>query len=346
MKSALNHRCKSNLGFFEIPRIFNRRFRTFKSILVVLIFFALILNISQFVSATVEVEIELEEVAPHNKPKEAEVAPGKSGTVVYKGNVTVNRYPPSVGQVLISFNPLDTEGGVGWGGSVIPPSIAFQPWTSAFPQPPQPVIVTVSAPPMELMSAKRNATITGNWILSPGVDSGETIPYTFPIAVKHYYLFVIRPIDEYKKVWPGQPATFKLGIVNQGNAEDVFSIEVNPDDRGVLERHGFVVEIKQSTIRVAPRSTGIIEFTVHGPQRNFHIWKNQISMIPIRISTMEAPEHEKMTKIWMVAYYEVGTYIPDPCLILIIVGIVLLIIIVILRKRGVLKRRKHKRKKK
>ncbi len=306
----------------------------------------MICNISQFVSATVEVEIELTDVTPHNKPKEADVAPGRSGAVTYRGNVTVTRFPPSTGQVLISFNPLDTEGGVGWGGSVIPPTIAFPIWTSALPQDPQPVTVTVSAPAMELISAKRNATITGNWFISPGVDTGEVIPYTFPIAVKHYYMFIIKPIDEYKKVWPGQSATFKLGIMNQGNAEDVFSIEVNPDDRSVLEKHGFVVEIKQSTIRVGPRSTGIFEFTVHGPQRNFHIWKNQISMIPIRISTMEAPEHERMTKVWMVAYYEVGTYIPDPCLILIIVGIALLIIIVILRKRGMLKRRKRKWKKK
>jgi hypothetical protein len=176
--------------------------------------------------------------------------------------------------------------------------------------------------------------------------TGEVIPYTFPVAVKHYYLFVVRPVDEYKKVWPGQPAKFKLGIVNQGNAEDVFYIEVDPEDKPILEQYGFVVEIKQSTIKVPPRSMGIFEFWVYGPQRNIHLWKNQISMIPIRISTPEAPVGEGMVRIWQVAYYEVGIYIPDPCLILIVIGIILLIVIVMLRRRGKLKRRKRKSKKK
>ncbi len=304
---------------------------------------------SQFVSATVEVEIELDDVAPHGKPKEIDVAPGRSGTVVYWGNVTLTRYPPSSGQVFVDFNSLDTEGGKGWAGSVIPPQASFDIAPAAATNrliETQPIQVNVNAPPMEYISAKRNVTITGKWMLQPGIDTGEVRPYTFPVAVKHYYLFVIRPIDEFKTVWPGEPATFKLGIVNQGNAEDVYSIEVNPDDLPLLERHGYVVEIKRSTLRVAPKSTGIFELTVHGPQRNFHLWKNQISFIPIKVSTMEAPEGEKMTKIWMVAYNEVGTYIPDPCLILIVVGIVLLMILIILRRKGILKRRRRKWKKK
>jgi hypothetical protein len=309
----------------------------------------LLINLSHVTQAAVQVEVAVDQVTPFGKPQECQVAPGQSGTITYDADVIVRRWAPSYGQVFVNFEPLyaenDIKGGDPWGGSVIPPTIAFQYRTGRLIDTYN-VTVSVTAPPMELMSAKRNVTINGDWFLSPGVMTGEVIPYTFPVAVKHYYLFVIRPIDEYKKVWPSEPAKFKLGIVNQGNSEDVFYIEVDPEDKQNLEDYGYVVEIKQSTIKVAPRSTGIFEFKVYGPQRNIHLWKNQISMIPIRISTPEAPAGEGMVRIWQVAYYEVGIYIPDPCLILIVVGIIVLIILILLRRRGRLRRRRRKSKKK
>jgi hypothetical protein len=326
----------------------NGHFSKSRHFLFLVLFLILALNFSQIAEATVTVQVEILDVAPNGKPKELEVSPGRSGATTYGGNVYVIRTPPSSGKVLVTFDPVDTEGGVGWGGTVMPSSLDFQVAPAAANNrivEQLGINVTVKAPPYELMSNKRNITITGKWILNPGVMEGEVVPYSFPIALKHYYWFFVRPIEADKKVWPSQPAEFELEIRNFGNAEDVYMVEVNPDDRAVLEKYGFVVEFKQSTIKVPARESRSFTFTVHGPQRNFHLWKNQQNMIPIRVSTLEAPPGEEMSVIYYVAYYEVGTFIPDPCLILLAVAIITLIILIILYKKGKLKRRKWKRKK-
>lgn len=338
--------------FNNTHSVFKGTFTSFKIILFTFVFILLFLNLTHLTEATVQVEMVVEDVAPFGKPKEINVAPGSSGTVNYNADVLLRRWPPSSGQVFVNFYPLDvTEGGTkdgqGWGGQVIQPQIVFGPMAASLPVfQTYNVTVSVNAPPMELMSSKRNVTINGHWTLNPGIDEGEVIPFTIPVAIKHYYLFLIQPIKFDIKVWPSEPAKFKLGIKNVGNAEDQYLIEVNPEDRSILEKYGFVVELKQTTLRVPPNEVRTFEFYVHGPQRNFYFWKSLPSMIPIRISTPEAAEGEGIVRIFQVTYYEVGIYIPDPCLILIVIGIIVLIILIILRKKGKLRRRKRRSKKK
>ena len=335
--------------FNNTPSVFKGTFTSLKIILFTFVFILLFLNLTHLTEATVQVEMVVDDVAPFGKPKEINVAPGSSGTVTYNADVVLRRWAPSYGQVFVNFYPLDvTEGGTrdgqGWGGQVIQPNIVFL-YGGRLTQTHN-VTVSVNAPPMELMSSKRNVTINGHWSLNPGIDEGEIIPFTIPVAVKHYYLFLVQPIKFDIKVWPSEPAKFKLGIKNVGNAEDVYLIEVNPEDRSILDKFGFVIELKQTTLRVPPNEVRTFEFYVHGPQNKLYFWKSLPSMIPIRISTPEAPAGEGIVRIFQVTYYEVGIYLPDPCLILIVVGIIVLIILIILRKKGKLRRRKRRSKKK
>jgi hypothetical protein len=310
-----------------------RRENRIKKIVIKMIFIIIVLNTiliifpgSTQVQAQTQglayVKIEFDDM----ELKPAEVGLAKTGVVNYTGRLVIDRNYFYQQRVVV--NLYADAGGEGWAASINPPQLIFLATEKAIP-----FTLFVVAPVKESVTEQRTVTITGNWQTDPGVKTGEVEPSYPTIPVKSYSHFTIIPTKDYVKVWPTQTAEFELTIVNRGNSEDTFAINIL--DYENLVAAGYTVILETNTITIDEDSEGTFKFKVSGPP-NFYIWKSQQTPIPLRIVAMNSEETEERTvvRFWECMYYEVGFYVPEPCIFGIIVAVVLVVTLVWARRNN------------
>jgi len=272
------------------------------------------------------------------KIEPAEVGLAQSGTVRYEGDVVVERDLTIKQSVVVYL--FANAGGEGWGASIAPPMIYIQAGQTR-----QNFTLYITAPPAESVSVKKEVTITGRWETYPGaMISGEVEPNSIIQTVKHFSQFTIIPTKDFVKIWPTQIAEFELTVLNQGNGAE--TLVINIDDYENLVAAGYNVElVGENTITVEERGQGSFKFKVRGPQ-NLYTWKSHQTPIPIHIETYypESEEEEPVNRPWVCLYYEVGFYIPEPCIFSIIFVIVIIIILVWAKKKNRLIWKKRRKK--
>ena len=282
-----------------------------------------------------------------------EVGLSQSGVVNFSGRVVINRQYYAQQSFEIDLRATAQ----GWGVSIAPPKVIVL----AGPQNKYGYFkLYVTAPPRESSTTLKQVNITGNWMTYPGFNSGPVEPATVLVKVKPFYQFTIVPERDYVKAWPAETVEYRLTIINQGNAPAQFDATVT--DLEGLNDAGFAVVLEQTSIEVPPYEAGkdinkgTIKFKVSGPQ-NFYPWKSQQTPISIHIVERNSqeenannPEAKVAERDWSVIYYEVGFYVPEQCIIGIVILVALIITLVWAKKKNRLfwkhRQRKGRRRKK
>ena len=251
--------------------------------------------------------------------KECEVGLSKEGVVNYSCKLVFNPDYFTQQAKIITLTPkTDREG---WGASISPPQLVLMPF-----QLERDFKLFVIAPPRTSSRERVNVTITGSWLTNPGMESGTVEPNGVVTNVKPFYNFIVIPVNDYIKTWPTYTVEFELEIKNQGNAEEEFKISINETDK--LSSAGFQIELKKSSIVVAERSSERFKFKVSGPQK-FYPWKSHQTPIIVHIQGVNSEyAGKRVEREWTCILYEVGIWIPEPCIFGIIFVIVLVIILV------------------
>jgi hypothetical protein len=333
LKSVYYNEYQSGNGIIKSHSKLKARYRFFKNALFFLFIIILLLSISNVAQAGMAiVRLEMEQGV-----KEAEVGPGKSGAVSYDGDVKIDRFPTT--QQTVNVWLYADAGGEGWSASISPSIIAITPLQQRAN-----FTLHVVAPQRESINVIKEITITGRWQTQfPAMYMGEVEPNVVTVRVKRFFLFIIIPAKDLVRVLPSQTAEFDLLIINQGNSQESFSININ--DYQNLVSAGYSVDIPVNTVTIDEGGEGHIKFKVRGPQNDFHIWKMHQTPIPVRIVTIDSPVDETVTRPWTCMYYEVGPFLPDPCIFGIIFLIIIVITLVWARKKKKLfwKRKRRKR---
>ncbi len=276
-------------------------------------------------SKLVNIEI-FEEGADVIKP--AYVGPGDLRSITFNGNVTIEELYPgrNLDQVFVSLKAeIDDED---WAVMITPPVIVFPYSDGKFLIRQEKFLLMILAP-FRAPVGDHIVTVTGQWMASPTSVSGEALSDSVKVTVVPFPDLLLNSLDSLIQTSPGDSLDFIIEVHNRGNNFDDFLVEILNEES--LNKIGWSVTLESSTVEDVP-SWGYKNVTirVRSPQR-FTIWKNQITEIVVRVSSLSAAGtryEEYGDKEYPVFYYERGVYFPPEPTICSIIGIVLLIVIV------------------
>lgn len=310
------------------------------------LFFLLLFLISNQV-ANVEAGYVVVQIDVEQKPggvQLAEVGPGSTGTVHFKGEINLIKYPIKNEQVILQLSASTNIQNDKWGSTVIPPLVLVSPDPR---QPTPPVDIFVTAPLYADVKEQRNVVISGTWMVNPGFFEGEIMETGVFVGVKPFIRYAIYPIEGYQRVRPGKEAEYIMGIYNLGNRNESFSVSVFNADG--LADAGIVVHFPSETLNVAPMSLGEFPFKVKGTVKEFSFYRSHITAITLMVKpTTVIPgesvgDLEKYVQTFDFFYYEFGPSFPEPCIFMIIISVVALVgLVYYVRKRSA-KRKKLRR---
>ena len=177
--------------------------------------------------------------------KTAHVGPGETGVVTFtlEVNVTMNQLV----RVVISLTAEDT-----WGSAVVDPSSILFSASGV-----KPASVSIRAKSGENCNTVGTVTVKGYWAMYPGGITGTAEPeggLVGNIYIAQFYKFSLHSSTGlFKEVKPGSDVEFDLGILNEGNGMDTFSIEIenldelsNKDIEASLSDHSVVNQAGQN----------------------------------------------------------------------------------------------------
>ena len=193
-------------------------------------------------------------IALEETNKTANVAPGNTCRVTFNGTVSVTCAPGIRVVVTLEALPIRCY------ATVSPPALDF---TRNGEQP-----FTVTAIMNQKESSKTIGTVTvvGYWHVEPGSIQGTANPedgITATVFVAPFYDFSIHSSGSYDEVSPDSELVFEITIINEGNDDDVYLIEVtNVDELSDLD---FQVELSHSQIWIQENSASIVILSVKTP---------------------------------------------------------------------------------
>lgn len=208
--------------------------------------------------------------------------------------------------------------------TIIASGYMISPQTSTFTIPPNSermIPVTVAT---QLRTTYRQATAD----IHAEVTHANNVPYSgadadagFLILSQPYAKVILQSDKPFQKVSPGNEYPFKLKVFNNGNAVDMFSIEVLNKDK--LHDHGFSISLSSSTTKnTDPSGFDTITIQVQSP-RDIG-WKNEYYTLDVRaLSEIESQSSEYTITIWV---YGFGVSGFEPVLSVIALAVVATII--------------------
>ncbi len=186
--------------------------------------------------------------------KTVEVAPGDSCEVKLNGTVTVTCTPGS--QVEVTLETTET-----WGWATITPSTLLFTRSGE-----EEFDIVFHANEGESSLNIGTVKVFGGWTLFPSGNSGSAIPTDGVMAtidIAPYYRFTINGPKTYEETSPATEIDFEIRIINEGNARNLFSIDVL--NKNELSEKGFDVKLSESKIEIPEKETRIVSITIKTP---------------------------------------------------------------------------------
>jgi hypothetical protein len=164
------------------------------------------------------------------KEQRAQVSPGQTGIVTFTGEVKAEIADFRVQYLIVYLSyyaGTDTEQWPSTGTSqlIFSNGITSQQFSCE---------VKVPIGTSHLTSG--SITVTGYWMNSTGSGAGPLIPDSSLIYIDQYYLTSLEVEERSKKVKRNEYAEFKLTLMNNGNGQDKYRLDIVADE-GVIVVH-------------------------------------------------------------------------------------------------------------
>ena len=211
-----------------------------------------------------------------NDVQEAQVDPGKHGTVIFNGYVNCELVAGGAFQkVVVSLQATSDQS---WPLTINPPQITFNPNTDAD----MPFSVTATVPSETSFYTSDTIRVSGRGVAYPGATQDVIDEVTATIKVKQFYKFSLECSKAYQEVSPSERLVFNLKILNQGNAADTYFVIIkNLED---LADKGWTVTLSTNIIEVEENDEKVVQIPVGTPIK-FNLWINEIQNIVVEVKS-------------------------------------------------------------
>ncbi len=171
-----------------------------------------------------------------------------------------------------------------WTVNVIPQTVIFQESGS------ERVNITITAPPETSYYSSGQFSLSGTVTYNPGGVKYNIMPVTGTIKINQYYLFSINCIEPAKDIRAGRETAYEINISNEGNARDLFKINVVNADELIMK--GFEFELELDLIEIPEKDHTIILLNVTAPD---NVIANNNYEIELNVFSYQAKLNENKT---------------------------------------------------
>lgn len=244
--------------------------------------------------------------------KDADVAPGKSGTVTFQGMIDVLN-PTTGDQTTVSLRVNSR-----WPAVISPSAFVVQQSSQI------PFSVTVIVPPRTLRSDTANIEVGGTW-QTLSSQTGNVNPAGAVVNILQYFQLSMECNRPYQEVSPGDEMTFVVWIHNEGNEADDFDLDIGNLKR--LNDGGWTIQISKTSMTIYAREKDKFTLSVNTP-KDWTIWKTELSQIELLVTSKGSinvaggDELLVTSETYPLTIYEKGMYIPDFDPILVVCGLI------------------------
>jgi len=208
--------------------------------------------------------------------REASVAPGEDGVVIFDGSVSVQIIGAAQSVQLIQIE-MQADTDAGWPGVVSPSSAIVDPKTQTV----IPFSVMVKVPAYTSYTISSKVTVSGRALTFPGARqalfSGDAT-----VIVDQFYKFQLSVPKPYKEIDPGEQMAFNLNIKNQGNGIDTYAMTIKNLEK--LQSSEWVVAWSDTRSTVGEQDEGLITLSINSPQK-WHLWENKVTSIEVQVES-------------------------------------------------------------
>ncbi len=186
--------------------------------------------------------------------KTGHVAPGESCQVMFNGNVTITCSPGTRMEVSLKVIPVMCF------AYVTPPVI------DVYRSSEVPFEISVILNQEESCKNVPTVTVWGMWKIIPSGREGSVNPeegVTCTVTIAPFYKFSVNSGKSYDEIKPGSKVEYGITIINEGNDDDTFFIDIiNFDD---LADEGFEVTASHSQITIPEKDSSNVIIFVEAP---------------------------------------------------------------------------------
>lgn len=223
-----------------------------KVIKVTLVVLILILGIVQIVPESADAQGRLSiQIIFDEGPNEADVRPGSDGKIIILGRVLSDEPARDVRVELAAS--VDQ----GWPCTVDPVEIIVPPRSEA------PFSIEITATIGASYYTTGTLSVGGTVGYYPGSLVYTITPITGTLIVRQYSKFSISSSKPLIKTQPGAKETFEVEILNEGNAGEIYNIEIINFDK--LDLDGFTATLSLREIEVAEKEDATFQLKVTVP---------------------------------------------------------------------------------
>lgn len=209
----------------------------------------------------------------------AEVDPVRGGIVTFTGKVIVEQ-PVDIDAQYVSIQLVaEVEG---WQVTQIPLM------TSARLPAEIPFSVSTVVPQFTATSgldATKTMSISGTWSYEPGLITGQVQPVEVFIYIKQFYQYSVRSPTPNIQTAPGGEFDLTLEIMNEGNGDDEFGIEIQNRER--MEDNGWTFIFDQAKFNIPHGETLEVTFKVTTPKK-WDAFRNNIVVLHFIVTSHQA----------------------------------------------------------
>lgn len=272
---------------------------------------------------------------PGEEEQEADVRPGETGQVTFRGTVEASMPAGGSAQdVIVTLNGY-TENN--WPVVINPEEITVNPKDGR-----KLFYSTVTVPPEASVYNADTLTIEGTVKAFPGSDQTYDVqPVTGSIRIKQFYKYSLYSEDEAKSANTGEHVSYTLEIFNHGNGADKFLIDVF--NKELIESDGFTVEISTPSIVIEEKSSDNVSIRVDisDDKKSAGKYTIEVSVESYGYSYIEGVEHKKHYPLHLTVHDNTNLItVLDDYTSLIITSVIVIVIIILVLIRN--KRRKSR----
>jgi len=253
--------------------------------------------------------------------KEVDTSPGSSRTLIFNGTLE-----SSCETAYTVELEVDDESDIpsGWSVSISPSAVRHTEGENCVDD----ITVIVMAPPEESYGAVavikiqtyvRRADVGLNYL-------GGAAQVT--VSVKSFYKVSLTSDTPYQQISPGTETYFYIKIVNLGNLNDLFRIEISNIDSP--EFTGWVIQPQYSLVNITEKGTKTVPIKIITPH-DWTLWNDKVSKIDINVTSTTSQgvqSSQEISEDFHIYLRQRGTYIPgfDPFFLILCLGIVAIIL--------------------
>jgi hypothetical protein len=186
--------------------------------------------------------------------KTGHVAPGESCQVMFNGTASITCPPSSRMEVTLAVIPRQCY------AYITPPTIYV------YRSGDVPFEVRVILDDEESCKTFPTITVGGMWKILPSGREGVANPeegVMGTITIAPFYVFSVHSGKSYDEASPGSNIYYGLTIINEGNDDDIYYIEIVNSDE--LADKGFEVALSHSQIEIPEKELAIVTVSVDIP---------------------------------------------------------------------------------